>query len=213
MRISQTDRLTALLALAVSLLFSGSLFADSVKTISRTIDIALASSVEIEASVAEMDIEFYDGELIELEIEVEAERNWLSWRRGNVDDVELKVNSGDENIYLGIPDRKIQQHWRVRMPASLAVAISVGVGDLDLKNLSNNLEMDVGVGSVRVTIGDANYGMIRASSGVGDSSIRGFGHETDNERSFVSSDSYYHGSGELEVNIEVGVGDTVVRRR
>lgn len=211
---SQLVRTMQCATILASLLLSGALFADSSKTISRTIDASLAASVEIEAGIAEMDIEFYDGEQIELEIEVEAERRWFSWRRGSVDHVELEVHDGQENIYLAILDDKVQQHWRVRMPAKLAVVIDVGIGDIELDDFSNNLEMEVGVGSVLVDIKDTDYAMIRASAGVGDSSIQGFGRDgVDNERSFVSADSYYHGDGEYEINVEVGVGDAVVRRR
>jgi len=203
-----------LTTLAASLLFSGSLLADSTKRISRTIDAASLGSVEIEASVAEMEIEFYDGDEIELEIEVEGDGNWLAWRRGNVDNVELEVRTTQGNIYLGITDRKIGQHWRVRMPAKLAMTIDVGVGEIELDGLSNSLQMSVGVGEVRVDIDDTDYSMIRASAGVGDTAIKGFpNQQVDNERSFVSSDSYHYGDGDLEIEIELGVGDVVVRSR
>tara|TARA_R110002073_G_scaffold77283_1_gene187203 strand:- start:10 stop:654 length:645 start_codon:yes stop_codon:yes gene_type:complete len=207
-------KLTQLIPLAASLLFSGSVFGDSFKTISRTIDVSLIASIEIQAGVAEMDIEFYDGDVIELEIELEAERRWFALRRGNVDEVELEVHTSDAHIYLGIQDQKVQQRWRMRMPSKLALAIDVGVGEIELEDFSNNLEMEVGVGSVRVDIDDTDYAMIRLSVGVGDASIEGFGQQrVDNERSFVSADASYQGDGEMEINIDLGVGEAVVRRR
>lgn len=214
MRVSRPSRPLLSTLLAVALLSSKSLYADAYKRIERHIDASSLSSIEIEAAVAEMEIEFHDGDMIELVIELEAERSWLSWRRGNVEDIELQEHQSDTNQYFGILDKKVQQQWRLTLPASLAVAIEVGVGDIELKGVSNNLEMDVGVGSVRVDIDDTDYGMIRASAGVGDSSIQGFGYErVDNERSFVSSDSFYNGDGELEMRIDVGVGDVEVRSR
>lgn len=214
MRNSNTGKLVKLTTLAASLLFSGSLSADSTKKISRSIDAALLGSVEIEAAVAEMDIEFYDGDEIVLEIEIESDGHWFAWRRGDVDDVELEVRKTENNVYLGIADQKVQQRWRVKMPAKLAIAIDVGVGDIELEDLANNLEMEVGVGSVRVEVDDINYGMIRASAGVGDTAIKGFpGQRSDNERTFMSSDSYHYGDGDLEIEIEVGVGDVQVISR
>lgn len=214
MRNSNVGKLAKLTTLAASLLFSGSLSADSYKKISRTIDAAALGSVEIEASIAEMDIEFYQGDVIELEIEIESSDHWLAWRRGNVDDVELNVRATENRIYLGITDKKVEQHWRVKMPAKLAIAIDVGVGDIQLEDFSNNLQMDVGVGEVRVDIADTDYAMIRASAGVGDTAIKGFpGQQVDNERSFISSDSYHYGDGDLEIEIDVGVGDVQVRSR
>jgi hypothetical protein len=214
MRNSNAGKVAQLATLAASLLFSDSLFADSTKKISRTIDAAMVASVEIEAAVAEMDIEFYDGNEIELEIELKSNGHWLAWRRGDVDNVELEVRATENKVYLSIADRQVQQHWRIKMPAKLAIAIEVDVGDIELEDFSNNLEMKVGVGSVRVEVDDSDYAMIRASVGVGDTAIKGFsGQQADNERAFVSSDSYHYGDGVLEIEIEVGVGDVEVRSR
>lgn len=214
MRNSNAGKVAKLTTLAASLLFSGSLSAESTKRISRTIDAASLVSVEIEAAVAEMGIEFYDGDEIELEIELESDGHWLAWRRGDVDHVELEVRTTENKVYLGIRDRRVEQHWRVKLPAKLAVAIDVGVGEIELEDFSNNLEMEVGVGSVRVEINDTDYAMIRASAGVGDTALKGFpGQQVDNERSFMSSDSYHYGDGDLEIEIEVGVGDVEVRSR
>ncbi len=214
MRISYGGKLTLLIMAVATLAFSGSLFAESFKSISRSIDVSRLGSVEIQAGVAEMDIEFYEGDELELEIELEAERRWFSLRRGSVDDLQLEVRESGDNLYLGIQDQKVQQRWRLKIPARLAATIDVGVGDIELHDFSNSLEMEVGVGSIQVDIDDTDYAAIRVSVGVGDASIRGFGEDrVGNERSFVSADSYYHGDGEFEIDIEVGVGEVVVRSR
>ena len=92
--------------------------------------------------------------------------------------------------------------------------MDVGAGEIELEGLSNNLTMEVGVGSIRVEINDTDYARIHASVGVGETTIKGFSdQQVDNERSFTSSDSYYYGEGELEIDIEVGVGEVEVRSR
>ena len=214
MQNSPIARMVQLTSFATSLLFSASLSAESYKKISRTIDAATLRSVEIEVAIAEMEIEFYDGDEIELEIELEADGHWMRWRRGDVDDIDLELRTTGDRAYLGIANQKVQQHWRVKMPSKLAIAIDVGVGDIELDDFSNNLNMEVGVGSVRVDIDDTDYAVIRASAGVGDTSISGFsGKRVDNERTFMSSESYHHGDGKLEIDIEVGVGDVQIRSR
>jgi len=214
MRNSNAGKLAILTTLAASLLFSGSLSAESYKKISRTIDAALLGSLEIEASAAEMEIEIYAGDEIELEIELESDRNWFAWRRGDIDNVELEVRMSETSIYLGISDQNVEQHWRLKIPAKLAISMDVGVGEIELEGLSNNLKMEVGVGSIRVDVDDTDYARIHASVGVGETTIKGFSaQQVDNERSFMSSDSYYHGDGELEIDIEIGVGEVEVRSR
>lgn len=214
MRNTSTGKLMPLMAIIVSLLANPAVFADSFKTLSRLIDASSLESVEIHAGIAEMDIEFYEGEQIEVEIELEAERRWFSLSRGSVDGINLEENASADNVYLGIADQKVRQRWQLRIPTKLALSVEVGVGDVELRDLSNSLEMDVGIGSVRIDVANVEFGMIQSSVGVGDSSIEGFGQqEVHNERSFVSADSYYRGDGELEIRIEVGVGEVLVRRR
>ena len=204
-------KISSLIALPAALLLSVPVFADSFKQINQVVDAATLESVKLEISVADLDIEVYDGDEIQLEIDIEAQRSWWSFRRRNVDDIELEISGNGSSVYLGIDERNIEQHWRVMMPAKLALEIDMGVGDIHIENFSNSLDMEVGVGSVRVEVADTDYQLIHASAGVGDAAIRGFANRADNERNFISADAYYHGDGELEIEIELGVGDVEVR--
>lgn len=185
--------------------------ADSIKHISHSVDASTLESVEFEISVAEVEIEVYDGDEIQLEIELESQRRWFSLRRRNIDDIELEIRRSGNNVFLGIDEQNIEQHWRVLLPAKLAVEMDLGVGDIRIEEFSNSLEMEVGVGAVRVEVNDTEYREIHLSVGVGDASIRGFESRSDNERSFISAESFYHGNGELSIDIELGVGDVEVR--
>lgn len=200
------------IVIPASLLMLSAVSADSTKQILRNIDGSSLVSLELEISVGELDIEIYDGDEIQLEIDIEAQRRWFLFRNRNVDHVELQVRDDGSNLYLGIDERNIEQHWRVKLPAKLALEIDMGVGDIHIRDFANNLEMDVGVGSVRVELADIDYELIHLSVGVGEASIRGFANGTDNERNFISADSYYHGEGDLRMNIEVGVGEVDVRK-
>ncbi|PCJ19980.1 MAG: hypothetical protein COA96_16040 [SAR86 cluster bacterium] len=212
MKISHSLTFPASLLIAASL-FSTAAVAASSKTISRVIDASSLESVEFEISVGDVEIEVYDGDEIQLEIRIESQRSWLSFRKGDVSDVELEVRGSGSYVFLGIDERRIQQHWRIMLPASLAVQLDLGVGDVRIRDFTNSLEMNVGVGAARVGINDTDYAEIHLSAGVGDASIRGYNTGTDNERSFISAESYYHGSGDLQIDIEVGVGDVSVRNR
>jgi len=204
-------KISSLIVLPAILLLSVSAFADSFKQINRVVDASTLESVKLEISVGELDIEVYDGDEIQLEIDIEAQRSWWSFRRGNVEDIELEIVGSGSHVYLGIDERNIEQHWRVMMPAKLALEIEVGVGEIHIEEFTNSLDMEVGVGSVRVDVADTDYELIHVAVGVGDAEIRGFANRADNERNFISADAYYHGEGELKIEIEVGVGDVEVR--
>lgn len=203
-------KLLSTVALSLCLLLSAGAFADRFKHIDQTVDASMLTSVRLEISVGELEIETYDGDEIQLEIDLEAKRSWLSWRRRDIEDVELEVRESGSHVYLAIDERDIEQHWRIRMPAKLALEIDVGVGEIRIDDFSNNLEMEVGVGSVRIEVADTDYRSIHVEAGVGDASIRGFSNRADNERNFISADAYYQGSGDNKIEIEVGVGDVEV---
>lgn len=204
-------KLTQLIALSGTVLVSGAAYADSFKQINQTIDASTLESARLNISVAELEIEVYDGDEIQLEIDLEAQRSWWSFRRGDVDDVELEVDASGSRVYLSIDEQNIEQHWRVKMPAKLALDIEMGVGDILIEDFSNNLDLEIGVGAVRIEVADTDYEDIHVSAGVGDATIRGFPQRADNERNFISADAYYRGDGEFSMNIDVGVGDVEVR--
>ena len=203
---------SAILIVPAMLMASSVALADRYKHIEQTIDASDLDAVQLEISVGEVDIETYDGNEIQLEIDIEAQRFWFSFRRTHAEDVELEIDDRGSAVYIGITESNIEQTWRIRMPAKLALDIEMGVGDIQIEDFANDLEMELGVGAVRVEVADVDYEAIHASAGVGDATVRGFSNRSDNERSFVSADSYYHGSGEFEMEIKVGVGDIEVRK-
>lgn len=201
------------LSLILALFVSFSAQAASRKNITQTIDASDLETIEFNISVAEVDIEVYDGDVIELDIDIEADRNWLSLRRGDVDHVELEVRTRDDSVRLTIEENDLDQHWRVRLPAKLAVIFELGVGDVQIEDSSNSLDMEVGVGAIRIETRDVDYRNIQLTAGVGETSIRGFKYNSNEERSFISSESFYNGDGELTMSVELGVGDVEVRAR
>lgn len=101
----------------------------------------------------------------------------------------------------------------VRLPAHLAVSMDLGVGEVEFTDFANDLNLELGVGSMQLNVADnVDFESIHLNAGVGDTSVRGFDNGSDNERSFVGADSWYHGDGEFVVEVEVGVGDARVRR-
>ncbi len=170
--------------------------------------------LELEISVGEIEIEVYDGEIIELDLSLEADRNWFSLRRPSVDDIELEQRLMGSKLYLGIERDNLEQTWRLRVPRRLALEIEVGIGDLEIDGLVNDLELELGVGAARINVASENYAEITAKAGVGDALVRGFERGADNERrALIGADAYYVGEGEYEIRAEVGVGDVQIRRR
>jgi hypothetical protein len=205
--------LHTLILVACGLVLSTSAMAASSKRIQQQIDAADLVHVDFEISIAEIDIEVYDGDSIELDLHIEADRDWWIFGRNDIDDVELQVDRNGEQLKLRLDDDDIEQEWVVRLPAHLAVSMDIGVGEVQFSDFANNLNMELGVGSMQLNVADGvDFESIHLKVGVGDTSVRGFDNGSDNERSFVGADSWYHGDGEFVIEVEVGVGDARVRR-
>lgn len=201
-----------------SALLAGVLFASTAamaanyKTITQSIEADEFAELRIGFSVGELELDVWDGDTIEIEIELKAERSWLSWRRRDVEDIELEVRSSGDSLFLSIDEDRLNQTWVLRVPDGLALEIEVGVGEISIDGLDNNLFADLGVGEFSIRTASENFSSIRASVGVGDATLRGFGSGSENERSFVSADANYQGPGEYDIEVEVGVGEVSVRR-
>lgn len=207
-------RVLPILALIVtSFTLSNTAAAASSKLIQQRIDAEDLVHVDFEISIAQMGIEVYDGDVLELDLVIEADRDWWIFGRKDIDNVELKVDRNGEQLKLRLDDNDIQQEWVARLPAHLAVSMDLGVGEVEFTDFANDLNLGLGVGSMQLSVADnVDFESIHLNAGVGDTSVRGFDNGSDNERSFVGADSWYHGDGEFVVEVEVGVGDARVRR-
>lgn len=50
------------------------------------------------------------------------------------------------------------------MPAKLAIIFEMGVGDVQIEDFSNNLDMEVGVGAIRVETRNVDYRNIQIAA-------------------------------------------------
>jgi hypothetical protein len=181
------------------------------KHISHRIDAASLDTVSFEVPVVEMRIEVYDGEAVELEIDIRSQRRMWVFGRRNVDDIELSIDRIGDGLKLGIDEKNLEQTWKVRLPRNLALEMHIGVGEIRLDKFANTLEMELGVGEVRVNVDDTEYRSIRLDVGVGDTTIQGFeDHQSRDGREFVSDSVRYSGNGEHSIDIDVGVGEARV---
>jgi len=200
------------LAPLVLFLVMGNSYADSYKHITESVSSDQFERLKLELTVGQLDIEVWDEDTVEIDIELKAERSWLTWTRRKVEEIDLNIEDNGDELYLGIDERAVKQQWRLKVPAKLAMEIEMGVGEVSIKGLHRSLALELGVGSVSVYTDDVDFKEIVASVGVGDATLRGFGKGVDNERRFVSADAYYEGDGEHQIQIELGVGEVSIQR-
>jgi hypothetical protein len=202
----------SLIALALfTTLASSAVMAKDIKRISKTMEVEAGQKISLNVSVGSLDVQTCDCNEITIKVTVEPSdgKRGIFSKSADVDDAELKVRERSSSLSFEIDEEDTKQKWKVTVPATSALDINMDVGSVDIEDLSNSLNAEVGVGQISVDLADDNYQDIELESGVGDTSIDGFsGVKT--TRSVVSSEAHYRGDGEYSINIEIGVGEADV---
>lgn len=196
-----------LIASALLLASSNVLATDSFE-INKSIPIQQAQKLYIDVGVGELDVSTYDGDAIKLSVKIEKSRtNWFS--SVDIEDAYLEQKSTENKLKFKVDLDNTTQEWTVLVPRYINMNLSLGVGDVEVNDLSSSLRLDVGVGSADVSLKSENYQRIELDSGVGDAVLKGF-ENVYNRRAVVKKEVDWKGDGEHKINVDVGVGDARV---
>lgn len=98
----------------------------------------------------------------------------------------------------------------LEVPTGLAVRVKMGVGELRIHDVHHDLDVELGVGEVRVAMPEKLVHSVRLSAGIGDANL------DVGDRHMRSSGLLGHrlhwseGRGDADVDVEVGVGESSV---
>jgi hypothetical protein len=126
------------------------------------------------------------------------------------DRLSLKVDGYDHNGHHGIhhPDVELE----VKLPASLGLRVDMGVGDLDVRGVEGDVNLDLGVGDAKVEIPESAVRSAAVDAGVGEARL--YPHSGESEHhGFLhlgNEASWHDGQGRSSVKVHVGVGDASV---
>jgi hypothetical protein len=119
----------------------------------------------------------------------------------------VKVSLGIENASARIsvePKHSDDLHIRIELPKRTDVIVRLSAGDLQMKGIVGNKDVETHAGDVQVDVGDpTSYGQIDASVHTGDLNAQAFGVTKDGLfRSFK-----WVGNGQYRLHAHVGAGD------
>ena len=195
----------------LSTLAASSAFAKDVKHITKTVEVQSGQKISLNVAVGSLDIETCNCNEVTLKIKVEqGESNWSIFGSGNVDDAKLTVRNRNSGLKFEVDEDDTKQKWTVTVPATSALNIDMGVGEVKVEDFNNSMNADVGVGHIIVSLEGKDFDNIKVDSGVGDATIRGF-DDVDKDRAMVSASARYSGQGKHAINIDVGVGEATIR--
>jgi hypothetical protein len=210
--------ITAITVLAASAAWAG----ESSRSFTSTTKSDEVTEVVLRGGVGDIEIYGVGGDTVEVSATATAKRSgfWGSARtRKALDEIRLTSEVRGSTLYLSLElpdedddDREIGEEWTVRMPASLALHVKFGVGDLKVIDVGGDVTIDFGVGDIRVEGNWADFGTIDASCGVGDIDLRS-PKGRDDGSGFISRSLRSRGPGDSEIDIRAGVGDVTIKLR
>jgi hypothetical protein len=206
------------------------------RTLSDTITVDGIERLSVEAGVGDVVLTVADSDTASVEIRLKPRRGGVfsSMKRGERDVATASLTSETvgQTLYLRIEspedNPRFEELWTLAVPAILAMELELGVGEVTISGIAGGLDLELGVvdaivevptGNVKVDIGvgdvtlrgpAAAYGEVRASNGVGDARLTIRGEAVD-ASGFVGDTASWQGDGPHSVEIQVGVGDSMIK--
>jgi hypothetical protein len=125
---------------------------------------------------------------------------------GRLKDTQLKfeVSGRDATIEFHSPySGNTEIDVELEVPKNTNVNVHDKVGDLTVKEIDGDKELELGVGDIRVEVERSAYHLVQASSGIGDVNGNGYGESS----GWLGKTLKYRGDGKYELRAHVGVGD------
>ncbi len=205
-----TASLSSLLVIsaAFSTLAITSAQADSDRTLSQLYAYS-GQQVLLDIDVGSVEVFATDEQEIRVEVIVsQTETSWFTlWGSADISGIELDVDQSATKVTLKLNEQDdIKQEWKIYLPRQAAVNLNIGVGNVEVSNMENDIDIDLGVGHAQVKH-NIIYHSTSLESGVGEVSVENLGERVAVERNFVRQ-AYYNeeqtGFGQLNVNVGVG---------
>jgi len=178
-----------------------------------SVDVANLTEFRIDAGVGVLDVVSSEDNVLRVEVEIEGNRQGIFRpRKRDVSDIDIKARIKGDILYVELSDGDyddIELHWRVELPSLERTQLDLAVGQMNVSVGKTNLEVDLGVGEVNVTMPRRYAGEIDMEVGVGGVNLRG-ADNVDNHRSITSGETTGRGDGSSSIEVDVGVGKATV---
>ncbi len=191
---------------------------DTVRTISQQFDAANLDQLELEFPVGELVVDAWDRPHVRIEVRLECERKKDSCLKA-AEAVKLASSAEGKGLELelkGWPNtnaKGLEAHVQIYAPRRVAVDAELGVGELRINGMANDVQAELGVGNLSLNLPEASVATVSLEAGVGDASL-----STSQKRytgsGFVGKElRWKKGAGSAAVHAECGVGDVKVALR
>lgn len=177
-------------------------------------------TVTIEAGVGDVEVAATDAGKISVEVRITPKHGGFfgsARAQSVIENLSLRADVKGSSLVLKLEGADRHEHdfgedWTVEVPATIGASIKLGVGDVRIVDLASDIDVEAGVGDVKVEGAYTSFGRIHASSGVGDAELRTPEGRREAE-GFIGHSLSADGPGKAEIQLKIGVGDSTIRLR
>jgi hypothetical protein len=184
-----------------------------VRTLSQRFPAADAARIELEFPVGEVLVSAHDGRDLLVDVTLECERAKSRACLDAARQVRLAGTASERKVRVELEEwprmgsRGLSASARVQMPRALPLSCDLGVGSLHISGLQGDLDLDVGVGEVNVTMLESAVRVVDLDVGVGDADLT-TPHGRQEGRGWIAKELHWKkGPGDATIQIDCGVGE------
>ena len=131
------------------------------------------------------------------------------------EDMALKISNVGGTLKLDIDQgsdwtHKLKLRGVLRMPADIALRLEMGVGELNLAGLRDDVDVNLGVGEAHLRLREDDVRTVRVASGVGEANLLVGRRHVEGSGFIGHTVSWGDGSGRARVALDLGVGESEV---
>lgn len=199
-------------SLVLSFGTAGGAVAESCRTLEQVFEAASLEQVQIEVSVGELRIQPSSDDKIHVQVEVCPREGWFR-RRGAVEKAELRTDSDGGTLELALNRDRYEEDWVISMPAGLRLAADVGIGEVRIEGLREDIALDLGIGDLSIRGEAAHYGRVNGDVGIGEFHVDVPEEDARHDRALVSASADWKSAGKAGIDADIGIGDAEITLR
>ena len=208
------------LALLLGAALLGSLPAaadEIVRTLDRQLSAAEVSAIHLDFPVGEVQVDAGSGRQVQVQVKLECDskRQTRCLEAAKAIEIVSSTSGGHLRVELkGWPKsgtRGLEAHYVVTVPRDLPLKAELGVGEMRIAGLENDLNADLGVGEVSVKMSESTVASVNVDTGVGDANLFAQGRHWESSGLISRELKWHEGRGKAAINVDCGVGEAEVR--
>jgi hypothetical protein len=190
---------------------AGAAMAEDCRTLEQSFEADALERVEIEVSVGELRVLPASDGRVHVTVEVCPRNGWF--RRNTVEKAELRADSDGETLELALNRDRYEEDWVVSMPAGLRLGADVGIGEVRIEGLREDIALDLGIGDLSIRGEAAHYGRVNGDVGIGEFHVDVPEENARHSRALVSASADWKSAGKAGIDADIGIGDAEITLR